>query len=337
MQKRFSTIMMLSIFLCQSSYADPWFTGPLLAIAAQNEEPGHFSGYINTGIALSDNIYDQHWALVDQQHYSTSVTTSELSWGLTDKVDVQYDFIYKINQHERRSYEHIGDTVVTLGYQALTQKQNHGPDLRLIIQEILPTGLYNQLTPILNGVEATGSGSYQTLLGINLQYLSQLTPEHYLNSHLNIGYNFPGDVSIQGLSVYGGTSATRGTINPGNSVNIDIAEELSLTQNWAVVIEANFNYQRASSFRGTVGTRQAGDPSPVSSHFPYAKNQFLPTKFNIGNPEIGSGNQDQITLAPAIEYNMSENFGVISGVWLTVAGKNTIQFIMPTIQFNAAW
>ncbi len=35
---------------------------------------------------------------------------------------------------------------------------------------------------------------------------------------------------------------------------------------------------------------------------------------------------EQWSLAPAIEYDWSTHFGVISGVWFTVAGRNAPAF-----------
>jgi len=340
MQKRSYSILAATLGLMyQISHANPWLTGPLLALPAKTVPRGHITVFYETDTAISDSIYNRDWRWVPQQSFSSTQISPQLSYGLTDRLDLQYNALYEINQNENVSYEHIGDTAVIIGFQALSQEKNHSyPDLRITLQETLPTGFYTGFSSARNGAEATGMGSYQTSLGLNFQYLSQLNEQHYLNSHLSVTYTYAGTARLNGLSTYGGTSQTKGRINPGNAVSIDLAGEFTLTTKWVAVMEANFIYQQASSFHGIIGVRSPTDPLAVSTpQLSRTSHRLLPTKHNIGNPDIGSGNLDQITLAPAMEYNFSDSYGVIAGVWFTVAGKNTPEFITPIIQFSASW
>jgi hypothetical protein len=52
---------------------------------------------------------------------------------------------------------------------------------------------------------------------------------------------------------------------------------------------------------------------------------------------IGSGQFNQTALAPAIEYNFSDNVGLISGVWFSLSGVNTAHFITYVLALNAYW
>ena len=248
---------------------------------------------------------------------------------------------YVQNQKDHNTYGHIGDTFIMLGYQAFTQEGKR-PDLRITIQQIIPTGLYNNLSESRNGTNITGMGSNQTSFGLNFQYLSKLPHTHYLNSTLNITYTHAMEVAIQGISAYGGTSSTHGHIDPGDSFVIDLATELSLTQQWVAVLEGMFIYQQASFFKGVVGTPTADDPQPlglIRNRFRNRlRHRLIPSRNNIGGTDgIGNGNLDEITLAPAIEYNFSDQYGIIAGVWFTVAGKNTPAFASPMVAFNAYW
>ncbi len=339
--QKWSCFIILAVLnlINQVSNATPWLTGPLLALPAQTIAKGHVTAYISVDSAISDAIYNQHWQISSQRTFTTAQISPQLAYGLTDNLDLQYNILYLINGNHRITYEHMGDTSIILGYQALSQQKNDAyPDLRITLQEVIPTGLYNNFTPANNGAEATGMGSYQTSLGFNFQYLSKLTKDNYLNSLFSMAYTYAGAAHIRGLSTYGGTSQTKGRINPGNAISFDIASELTLTQNWVAVIEANYIYQQASRFRGIVGERSATDPLPVmTTRTPRFSHRRLPTRHNIGQPDIGSGNLAQISLAPALEYNFSANYGVIAGTWLTLAGKNTPEFITPMIQFTATW
>jgi len=331
MQNLFGRIVMAAFIfiISQNSYADPWFTGPILAIPAQTVSPGQVSLLFSTYQANSDAIYNREWDRISQKTYNETLINPQFSVGLTDVLDFEYDPLYEINQNGGASYSHIGDTDFILGFQALSQKKNKSlPDLRITLEESIPTGLYDRFTAGNNGTEASGSGSYQTTLGFNFQYLSQLNADHYLNSHLSIDYTYAGIANINGLSTYGGTSNTVGHINPGNSISLDLAGEFTLTQYWVGVMEVNYIYQQASRFHGSVGELATTDPQP---------HQRQPTKHNIGRPDIGSGNLAQLSLAPSLEYNFSENYGVIAGVWFTVIGKNTPEFVTPIIQFSATF
>ncbi|HBI21820.1 MAG TPA: hypothetical protein DDY37_04435 [Legionella sp.] len=195
------------------------------------------------------------------------------------------------------------------------------------MQEIIPTGIYNQLAPLNNGTEITGTGSYQTALGLNFQYLKSFNDIHYLNSHLSFIYSHAATVLLNGISAYGGTERTKGLIAPGDSVGINLAGEFTLTQHWVAVIEGNFIYQQASRFRGSLGENALAKVSTSR----------LSTLAGGGLRGIGNGDIDQFTLSPGLEYNFSVNYGVIAGVWFMVAGKNAPSFVAPMMMFNAYW
>ncbi len=40
-----------------------------------------------------------------------------------------------------------------------------------------------------------------------------------------------------------------------------------------------------------------------------------------------SASSEQWSLAPALEYNFSEDVGIIAGIWFSTSGRNTIDFI----------
>lgn len=327
MPKRAGAILLATLNFCQVVYADPWFTGPLLAPPAQTVARGQINVIFEAGPAISNSIYNQEWQRVSQTPFTSTQISPQFLYGMADNIDIQYSGLYVINQSNGLIYEHMGDSSVALGYQALSQHKNNAwPDLRITLEEILPIGLYNGFTTLNSGAESTGMGSYQTALGLNFQYLSPLNQDHYLYSHLSITYTYAANTTINGLSSYGGTIDTRGSINPGNAISLDLAGEFTLTQKLVAVMEANFIYQQASKFHGEVGQEMIFPVTPTNPH-----------SRTIGSSVVGNGHLDQITLAPALEYNFSINYGVIAGVWFTIAGKNTPHFVTPLIQFTATW
>lgn len=332
MKQKSSRIISLISFLLMPAalFADPWFTGPLLALPGQTVPRGHINASLGIPVSVSNETYNREWQMNAYPAFKSTQIAPEFIYGLADHFDVQYDAIYFINENSQRSYEHVGDTSIMLGYQALTQTPNNAtPDLRITLQEIFPSGVYDQLAPLNNGTDITGAGSYQTALGLNFQYLTAFDDIHYLNSHVSFTYSHAATVLLNGLSAYGGTELTNGLIAPGDSIGIDLAGEFTLTQHWAAVLEGNFIYQQASRFRGVADEETTRTPRLIINN---------PRLSSLtGGSVIGKGNLDQITLAPGIEYNFSANYGVVAGAWFTIAGKNTPSFVAPMILLNAYW
>ncbi len=315
-------LILLSLF-CTITHAGPWFTDPLLSLQAETTPRGKVEVYFQVANAISSATYQSDWYPKPEKPFFSTQISPEIAVGLTDQVDFTVSPLYVTNQRGALQFSQVGDTSVMLGYQALKQHANI-PDLRITLEEILPSGNYTSFRPINSGVDSTGLGSYQTSLALNFQYLSQLTETHYLNAHFNLGYTAPSRVFLMGLNTFGGSPETKGWITPGDTVGVDLAGELSLTQQWVAVMEVNYIYQNASVFSGTRGVRDR-------------TKEIFPNRHNIGSADVGSDSLAQFSLAPALEFNMSADFGVIAGVWFSVAGKNAPQFVTPVIQLNGTW
>ena len=52
---------------------------------------------------------------------------------------------------------------------------------------------------------------------------------------------------------------------------------------------------------------------------------------------LGFDANDELTLAPAIEYVFSKRVGVIGGVWYTVRTQNSPAFYSPILGISANW
>lgn len=305
----------LSLSLTNLSFADPWFTGPILAPAGHTIPRGHTNFEMYGFDTVSHGIYSRFWRVIHTPGSESLVADPIFTHGLTDKMDIQYAIPYIFNRNQGVTSHRVGDASVTLGYQLMEQKGSlYKPDLRIALQEVLPTGRFQLLNALNNGADATGLGSYQTGVALNFQHLRQLGETHYLRTRLSLSYLYTSDVNIMGLSSFGGSPNTNGVIDPGNLSTVDLAGELTLTQNWVAVMEAYYAKRTPSRFRGFLGTDVHGMPAM-----------------------IGHGNIEEITLAPAVEYNFSPTIGLIAGPWFTVAGRETSQFISYVVALNAYW
>lgn len=309
------------ILLCiacfnSSAWADPWFTGPLLAPAGHTIPKGHTNVELYGINVLTDGSYDNFGTFRDSPTFRTTVINPVISHGFTDWLDVQLVTPYVFNSTRGVNYNRLADVAVTLGFQLFEQKGSpKRMDVRFLLQETFPTGRFQGLKPTKFGTDSTGLGSYQTQLGIDFQYLLKVFNSHYLRTRLIFSRLYAGPVYVTGLNSYGGTITTHGKINSGTENGIDLAFEYTLTQNWVAVMEGTLSNGQATRFNGVLNIGNIGGPGAT----------------------IGSGQYNEKALAPALEYNFSSNLGLIGGVWFPVAGKNTSHYMTYVLALNAFW
>lgn len=288
------------LFFTQAAIAGPWFTGPLLAPAGKTVPAGHF------------NFEPYGFYSGYPKGFRNIEVIPILTAGINDFLDLQtslpYDYSWDHGQHGND----IGDYSLALGIQVLRQKENSWlPDLRLVLQEVFPTGRFDNLNPRKLGTDQTGIGAYQTFIGLNFQRLTQFANEHYLRTRLGLVAARFSDVKVHGVSAFGGTPLTEGRVNLENSYAIDLAVEYTLTQNWVPVFEVLYVHSPASNFDGNPGFTPGGTVAGV-----------------------GGKSGDQASLAPALEYNFTSSLGVIGGVWFSITGPHAAKFVTGAVALN---
>jgi hypothetical protein len=307
-----------SLFICTLSslgYAGPWFTGPILAPAGHTVARGHTNFEIYGVDVFAYGQYNGKGQLVRTPLFKSFVANPLLTHGFTDWLDVQIGIPYAFNSTRKMNYNRLGDMTVALGFQLIEQKGSpHKADVRILLQETLPTGKFDQLNPLLFGTDITGLGSYQTQIGLNLQYLREVLSSHYLRTRLILSHLYANATHVNGLNSYGGAVNTSGRISPFDENDADLAFEFTLTQHWVAVMEGTLSSGSTARFIGFPGTTASGLPAAV-----------------------GSGSFNETALAPALEYNFNANVGLIGGVWFTVGGVNTTYYRNYVLALNAYW
>jgi hypothetical protein len=173
----------------------------------------------------------------------------------------------------------------------------------------LPIGQYQRLRTPLSG---QGSGAYLLKEGLLFQSLFD-TPDHHPMRFRVYGAVFEplGDVSVEGISVYGTTFGTRGHVSPGLSEQAGIGGGYAIDQRWVLALDLVGNHAAGYDLHGSTAT---------SSSF----------------HAIGA-NSSSVSLAPAVEYNWSGNMGVIFGVEFSAAGRNTSSYVAPQVALSMAF
>ena len=287
--------------------ASQWWTGPLIASSGQTTPKGHWS------------FEPYGFYTVYPEHYKNFEPQAVIGRGLTNFLDVQVGIPYDFSWDQKKFGQGLSDISLSFGLQVFKQNNRKWhPDFRVVVQELFPAGRYQNLDPTLLGTDQTGGGSYQTSLALNFQYTTEFKNDHYLRTRLAfVGAN-SNIVKVNGVNAYGGTTTTHGRVNPGHSYSADLAFEYALTKNWVPVFEIIYVTSSPSIFTGDPGifTLQSGSIIGTSGGNP---------GFTAGGA-IGGGGVTQVSMAPAIEYNFSNNLGIIGGVWFSTSGPAAAQY-----------
>lgn len=313
---RFIAIFFLNCTFSAFSIAGPWLTGPILAPSGHTIPKGHVNFEFYGLDVRTNGSFNADGQIRHAPMFTTLVANPILSYGLTNKIDIQFIVPYAYAMTRGVHSHRLTDTSATIGLQLLEQKESQWkPDLRFAVSEIFPTGRFEYLNPQLAGTDATGLGSYSTQLALNFQLLTELFKTHYLRTRLSLTRLYSSPVNVNGLNSYGGAVDTSGKIATGIENDADLAFEYTLTQNWVAVMEGYVSEGKATRFNGILSIGNLGAP----------------------NINIGSGDFFEVALAPAIEYNFNANIGLIGGVWFPVKGTNTSNYTTYVLALNAYW
>ncbi len=174
-----------------------------------------------------------------------------------------------------------------------------------------PTGKYQKLRPSKKGTDLSGQGSFHTNASLEFYKVYRLNDHHFLSATLYLSYTYLVPVHVKGFNAYGGGHHTRGKVHPGNILKGILSFEYTLNQNWVLSIDNVYIHINKNRFNGHRGFTDSGDVASV-----------------------GGPSSEQISFAPAIEYNFSSSFGINTGAWVTAWGRNSTEFRSFVINFD---
>jgi hypothetical protein len=206
----------------------------------------------------------------------------------------------------------VGDVSVQAQYR-LTKYKPGGwmPTTAINIQESLPIGRYDRLDN--KPSDGFGSGAYATTLSLYSQTFFWTPNGRILRTRLDFAYTVSNRARLRGVSVYGTPVGFRGHADPGDSFNVDLAFEYSVTREW--VLAMDIAWQRDAA------TKVSGHYTPTGASAPVALQARAPVS-------------ESLILAPAVEYSWTPNIGVIVGARIVPAGRNTTASVTPAIAIN---
>lgn len=283
----------------------PWFTGPLIAPSGYTVQPGHFSIEPYLYLFVYNGIYDQHWKAQSLPNFYSTRAQLQTRIGIAESLDCRVYPQFFYNETEGGHYENIGDLPLALGFQLVrAQVTDLWPAIKLSLQVSAPLGKHQHLKPDRKRTDAIGSGAWDPTATLIFSKLWHTAETHYLSTRLVFNYKIGIPVHVKGFNTYGGAANTRGLVHQGDNYSVDGAIQYNFDRHWAFACDLIYSHNNKNSFSGKTGTDA------------------------LGNPAVNTApSREQVSLAPAIEYNFSRNLGVIGGVWFTVAGRNSNRFV----------
>ncbi len=289
----------------------PWYTGPLITGSASNCPPKklNFQPYLYLTVNYDSYDGQRHTVKTPNAYFISPAMV--LQTGITDWLDVtvvpQAFFRWEKNEYGGN----FADLPLQFGFQ-LYKETPYIPNIRVIVGELFPTGKYQDLNPERLGLDATGAGAFQTTVGFIVSKVFWWFKLHPTAIRFAANCNLPNnDVTVHDYNAYGGGIGTKGEVNVGNSYNLDLGIEVSLTQKWVIATDVAYTWSSKSLFSGTPGVTSSG-----------------------GIPDNGAPSSDQLSLAPAIEYNIDDSSGFIGGVWFSVTGRHSAEFVSLVLSYT---
>lgn len=286
---------------------EPWLTGPLLAPSGLVVPKGDYYFEPYNYLTAYTGKYDQNGDVVEAETSWNNSFQPYAQFGLTSWLDCDITLILNYNYTQHQAAWTFGDIPFAFDIQLYQPDPNDWmPNIKMSLKETFPTGKYDKLDPQKKGTDIGGGGSFVTGLELVLGKLIHLGGVRFMTTRLSFLYNIPSPIRIKDLSVYGGGKGTNARFFPAQNFQADLGLEVMLTQNVALAWDLVGTWAKKTHFTGEEG------PAPLG------RNAF----------------STQYSMAPAIEYNWSQDIGIIAGSWFTFAGKNSNRFWSAVIAFS---
>lgn len=282
---------------------NPWYAGPLLAPSAHILPPGNVNAQPYVFLTNNYARFDQSGSRRSIDHIKVVNPQLVLQFGMFKMVDSSVSIQTISSWRKGKSSTHFGDTTASLGF-GVQQETAYRPAILINVKETFPTGKYKDLSSTLGGIDATGAGAYSTTASLNISKVVWWIMTHPINFRASFSYTFPSIAKVRGFHAYGGGYGTKGKIHTPNEFSTDLAFEYSFTQRWVLACDAVYSYSAKARFVGKSGVDQTGKIASNGA------------KFN-----------DNLSFAPAIEYNPNPNLGLLAGVWFSVWGRNSLDYV----------
>jgi len=297
-----------------ASASDVNYTGPLLT-----PNPGILPrGKVNIEpylIHSSSHYYYDNEGNKRRQHRTAQwQTLVPINVGIAERFGMQATLgaTHKTMQGGQRSAGmRFNDTSLRAQFLLLRPSADgRRPALSISAIHRFPTGSYDRLDN--NPLNGSGNGLHGDRVDMLIQQSLPMPTGRPLRWRGRLAYDFnPGAVDIRGQSVYGTDAGFRGRADLSHAWSASASAEYSIDAHWVLAME--LAYQRSSTTR-VYGSTPAGNGMVA-----------------VDRPGSMGHN---VSIAPAIEFNINGRLGIVAGVHMSVAGRNSDAFVAPQAAVN---
>ncbi|MGR3912272.1 MAG: transporter [Candidatus Rhabdochlamydia sp.] len=273
-----------------------WFIGPLLTPSGHVVPEGHQNYEPYVYLTETSKMYNGEGKRVPAPKDQQLLTQASMQRGIFPGIDIDVTLQGLYHAREGLHAWRIGDVPLAMGLQIMPGISNSlQPAMKLHVGMNIPLGKYDHLNPLTYLTDGGGSGDFSPEIGVVFSNIHTLSNGHHLAWRTFFSYTASTSVSVKGLSVYGGSIETVGKVRPGSSFLTSGSLEYQLTQQVALACDVMYTYTNKTTFSG----------------------------FSPPNTAPTSPSSALLVMAPAIEYSVSPNVGMILGSSLPLAGRNT--------------
>ena len=234
----------------------------------------------------------------DQFRSSLSVT-----YGLTAQLSVQTAPAVYHARDAGIDYTGIGDVPLKLKYRFLEGRAGlFHPSFTTAWGVTLPTGDYQRLRSAKSGF---GSGVYGGTGQLSMQS-AFVAWDHPSRLRMWVTVTEPlTSVTVHDISSYGTAPGFVGRALPGATAQLGIGDEFALSQHWVVDLDLVEDFSRSAHLHGAAVTGP-----------------------------LATTHGRSMSLAPAVEYNFSQQLGLIAGAEISMMGRNANALVIPQLALN---
>lgn len=303
------TLMFLSPKVVYGQEFEQWYTGSLLSPSGALFHRGDTAIEPYLSAQLSNANFDKAGRKQRAGIHSRRVVNDTLyKYAITNNLSMQALPDVSLWQSEGRSKKSapsIGDLPIDVVVRFLDINWGYvHPAFNLFVGAGFPTGRYDDLRdPRLS----VGRGAYMGRFALTEQSSYRTRNGYQLRIRLWLNARQPlGAFAVHGISAYGSQS---GRVVLGMTAEAGGAVELAITRRFVLAVDIDHDYAAAGRFY------LAGPKTLHTMHYLSSSSSW--------------------NVAPALEYNWSDRFGVIAGASVVCSGRNTSASIVPQFAFNA--
>jgi hypothetical protein len=289
---------------------DQWFTGTLEAPSPALPKAGLIVVKPFAIFTRTDGAYDARGDYHPTSGSDNDKSVVLMKYALTDRLSIQALPSIAHVDSGASHYTGIGDLPVEAEYRINDENDKTGfPSVTIAAGLNLPTGKYENLHTSLSGF---GAGAFMVKEQILFQSLFDTSggPPVRLRAYV-AAYQPIGTAPVNNISVYGTAQGFTGRVDPGASIVSGIGGGYAFDQRWVAAMDLVYNSAQGFTLDGED-----------------ALNGLVHSK---------SGRRSTLSLAPALEYNLSSRFGIIAGGEFSVAGRNTPCYFAPQLAVSMSF